>query len=255
GGFDAQYNAMGMVENMVTKTGSNEWTYDLSMTLSPAFMTAKNQIPSSQPSFVQDYTNNNQPLPETTFYSPNVAVGGPSLRDKVSVYFSAQVNFSHRETPITTPGTPPENRPTDTLTALARLKLTWQATAKDRASLAINVDKNTIDNAIGSASVTRAAESRIDRGGYFVIVNYDHYFTDNVWFELQAGTTYKNTNQDPQSGDYSTVSHFDLAQNVTQFNADRISFNVQGNWLHETKTRLQFDPSINWIRGAHVIKA
>ena len=255
GGFDAQYNAMGMVENVVTRTGSNDWTYDLSMTLSPSFLTAKNQIPSSQPSYVNDYINNSLPLPETSFYSPVVAVGGPIIKDKLWFYFSGQVNFSHRETPITTPVSAPENRPTDTLTELTRLKLTWQATAKDRVSLAINQDKNTIDNAIGSASVTLAGESRIDRGGYFIILNYDHYFTDNVWFSLQAGTTYKNSNQDPQTGDYTTISHFDSAQNVTQFNAGRISFDQQGNWLHETKTRLQFDPTINWLRGKHVVKA
>lgn len=254
GGFDAQYNAMGMVENMVTRTGSNDWTYDLSMTLSPAAFAAKNQVPSSQPSYVNDYTNNNLPLPDTSFYSPNVAVGGPLIRDRLWFYFSSQVNFSHREAPITTPVTPPEIRPTDTLTALARFKLTWQASAKDRVSLAFNFDHNTIDNVIGSASVTKAAESRIDRGGYFIIVNYDHYFTDNVWFQLQAGTTYKGADQDPQSGDYNAISHFDSAQNITQINAGRISFDQQGNWLHETKTRLQFDPTLNWIRGAHVLK-
>ena len=255
GGFDAQYNAMGMVENVVTRTGGNEWTYDLSMTLSPTFFTAKNQVPGSQPAYVQDYNNNTLPLPETSFYSPVIAVGGPIVKDKLWFYFSGQMNFSHRETPITTPVTPPENRPTDTLTELTRLKLTWQASAKDRVSIAFNQDLNQIDNSIGSASVTLAAESRIDRGGYFVILNYDHYFTDNVWFSLQAGTTYKHANQDPQSADYTTVSHFDAAQNVTQLNADRIAFNVQGDWLHETKTRLQFDPTINWLRGSHVLKA
>jgi hypothetical protein len=255
GGMDAQYNSMGMVENVVTKTGSNSWSYDLSLTLSPDILNAKNKIPASQPAFGGLYTNNDLASPKTSFWSPTVGVGGPLVKDRLWFYASAQLNLSSRETPITTAATPFENRPTDTTTALARLKLTWQATQSDRLSLAFNLDQNTIDNSIGSASVTRDAESKIDRGGYFLILNYDRYFTESLSFHVQMGTTYKHANQDPQSGDLSTVSHTDSLGGLTQFNAGRIAGDIPGAFLHETKTRAQFDPWITLRLGRHEAKA
>lgn len=258
GGYDAQYNALGVVENVFTKTGSNKFTYDVQVIAAPSFLTAKNKIPSGQPDYATFYVNNDQPGPQTTFYSPVFALGGPIIKDKLWFYLSGQINFSNRESPITQ-GTQFYNRNTKTTTSLGRLKLTWQATSADRLSVALNLDHNTIDNLIGSSTVTNEAEGRIDRGGYFIIVNYDHSFTDNLLFQLQTGTTYKIANQDPESivlkdVDPDAISHRDVSGGITYFNAGSISASLQGNYVHEYKNRFQFDPTLIWKKGSHQLK-
>lgn len=253
GGFDAQYNSMGMVENAVTKTGSNRFTYDTSLTLSPAFMTAKNSYASVQNAAVGTYVDSPNPLPQTTFYSPVLNLGGPIVKDRLWFYASGQINDSVRETPLTMPYGA-ETRPTDTLTKLGRLKLTWQPTDKDRVSVAFNYDHNTIDNNINSPSTALDAEQRIDRGGYFFITNYDRQFRDNLALHVDAGLTYKNVNTDPEhKGDL--ASHSDTYNGYyTQFNAGRISASQLGNYLDETKTRLELDPTLTWKTGPHEVK-
>ena len=101
-------------------------------------------------------------------------VGGPIVKDKLWFFVSGQLNRSSRETLISTPYSGQESRPTDTRTDLARVKLTWQATPRDRLSVGFNYDHNHIDNNVGNGSATLEAEQKIDRGGFFVIGNYDH---------------------------------------------------------------------------------
>ena len=257
GGMDAQYNSMGMITNAVTKTGSNKFQLDASLTLNPTWMSGSPNFPASEPSFYGNYVDNPNPSALTSFYSPVVNVGGPIVKDKVWFYASYQQNFSSRGNPISILN---QNsvRPTDTTTSLGRFKITAQLSEKDRISFGFNLDRNVINNSLGFSNITDAAESKINRGGEFFIVNYDHTFTDAVLFQLQTGVTFKNANQDPIYSDYTTPSHFDSNQRITQFNSGSISAAQQGNFLHETKWRLQFDPTLSWKMkglGTHQFKA
>ncbi|HEX4622318.1 MAG TPA: TonB-dependent receptor, partial [Myxococcaceae bacterium] len=168
---------------------------------------------------------------------------------------SGQINFSDRQTPLSNYYFPiSTNRPTDTLTQIYRVRLTYQPTAADRISLTFNLDHNTIDNLTGNGTVTEDAETKVDRGGIMIVANYDHSFTENTLFELQAGVTYKNVNNDPEHIT-ANIGHFDLFNNVQTSNAGRVGFGQDENWLHEAKTRIQFDPSLIWKLHAHQMKA
>ncbi|MBS2022154.1 MAG: TonB-dependent receptor [Deltaproteobacteria bacterium] len=263
GAMDAQYNSMGMITNAVTKSGGNRFTYDVAFTFQPTPMAAKPNYPAQQFGFLGQYTNNDFVGPNTSFYAPVVNIGGPLIKDKLWFFFSSQANFSLRENPITIANIR-ENRPTNTLTELARLKLTWAATTADKVSFAVNFDHNSITNNVGTASVTDNGENQINRGGFFVILNYDHSFTDSVLFQLETGVTKKRSDQDPMrttadgSIDYQTISHRDTTAGITDFNSGSISSAIQGAYLHETKWRIQFDPTISWkLRGmgTHQMKA
>lgn len=254
GGFDAQYNALGAVTNAVTKSGSNKFRYDVNLTLSPPWATAQNAVPGSQPGFTGVFGPDNQTkLPQSYFYSPVAVLSGPLVKDKLWFSVSGQVNLNRRENLISTFYSPQEVRRTGTLTSLFRAKLTWQATSKDRVSLAFNYDHNTIDNVIGNGSVTLNAEQKVDRGGFFLIANYDHTFTDNLLFQLQTGVTQKEVDQGGEK-DSGLVSHIDSIQRVTQFSAGSISADNPGNFLNESKQRFQFDPSLVWSIGQHHLK-
>jgi len=253
GGLDAQYNALGMVENVVTKSGSNKFTYDVSLILSPAFSNAKATYGSDQNIITGNYLQNDAPQAETSFYAPLVAVGGPIIKDRLWFYASGQWNISNQETPLTINGVQ-ENRPKNTQTRLGRLKLTWQPTDKDRVSFAVNVDQNVITNNRSSSTVALDAESRIDRGGSFFIANYDHNFTDNVLFQLQTGATYKRVYMGPQNDDLAAPSHADRDNNFFTTGSSGALTGLAGNYSNENKWRLQFDPTVLFKVGAHQMK-
>jgi hypothetical protein len=118
----------------------------------------------------------------------------------------------------------------------------------------VNFDHNDIQNSVGNPSVTPDAEGKISRGGYFIIGNYFHNFSDNVLFTLQTGMTNKLVDTDPVKDD-GTVSHRDINAAVTQFSAGPVSFDQQGNFLHEAKQRYQFDPSLSLNLHSHQVKA
>lgn len=253
GGLDAQYNSLGMVENVVTKTGSNKFTYDVSLILSPAFSNAKSQYASDQSVSTGNYLEATAKQAETSFYAPLVAFGGPIVKDRLWFYASGQWNINSRETPLTINGVQ-ENRPKDTQTKLGRLKLTWQPTSKDRVSFAVNVDNNTITNNISNSATSPEAESQIDRGGYFLIANYDHNFTDNVLFQLQTGATYKNAYFGPQNEDMDAIAHVDRGNNsFTTVSSGALS-GLPGNYSTEDKWRFQFDPTLLFKVGSHQMK-
>ncbi|ATB30284.1 TonB-dependent receptor [Melittangium boletus] len=253
GGLDAQYNSLGVVQNIVTKTGSNRFTYDAALVLQPSWAGAKTQFASNQPTSAGGLLQSSGPQAVTTFYSPVLALGGPIVKDRLWFYLSGQMNFSLRETPLTLNGVQ-ENRPKDTRTNLARLKLTWQPTASDRLSLAVNVDRNTITNNYSNANTSLDAESRIARGGYFLIANYDRNVSDNVLFQLQTGVTYKNVYQGPQNNDLDAVAHIDTSNSFATGSSNSLS-NYTGNYSTENKYRFQFDPTLLFKLGAHQMKA
>ena len=254
GGLDAQYNALGVVQNIVTKTGSNRFTYDAALVLQPSWAGAKTQFSSNQATSAGGLLQTTGPQAVTTFYSPVLAIGGPIVKDRLWFYLSGQMNFSLRETPLTFNGEQ-ENRPKDTRTNLARLKLTWQPGARDRLSFAVNVDRNTISNNYSNANTALEAESRIARGGYFLIANYDHNFTDNVLFQLQTGATYKNVYQGPQNDDLDAVAHVDTKNNNFATGSSNSLSGYTGNYSTENKYRFQFDPTVLFKLGDHQMKA
>lgn len=254
GSMDAQYNSLGAVTNMVTKTGSNKLTYDANVTISPDFATVKNKFPANNPPLFGNYFDNPAPSPTRSFYSPVLNIGGAFIPDKLWFFASYQQNFFNGDAPISLFGNS-YNRAGASTSTLGRFKLTWQASEKDRVSVAFNLDRNVINNNIGFSGngsvVTDDAEDKIHRGGEFFIVNYDHNFTDDVLFQLQTGVTYEGSNLGPIHDDYATPSHID-------FNAGFSQLNYSGAFLNEDKWRTQFDPTLSWNMkglGTHQWKA
>jgi hypothetical protein len=246
GGLDAQYNALGMVENVVTKSGSNKFTYDATIILSPAWSNAKASSATNQTPSTGGFLQSSTPQSETDFYSPMLAFGGPIIKDRLWFYVSGQWNISNQETPLTVNGVQ-ENRPKDTNTRMGRLKLTWQPTDKDRLSVAFSMDDNVIGNNSSRATTSLEAESRIDRGGTFIIANYDRNISQDVLFQLQTGATNKRAFIGPQNDDLSVPAHVDLGNNSFLTGS-------WGNYTNENKWRFQFDPTVLFKAGAHQMK-
>jgi hypothetical protein len=250
GGFDAQYNSMGLIQNMVTKNGSNKFEYDANLTWSPPAFNASTKVQNGQPYINQELTNSPTGIPQSSYFQPVFNLGGPIIPDKLWFYASGQLNRSVRSNLISN-YYESDLRTTMTWTELARLKLTWQASDKDLVSFAVNLDHNAITNGDGSIYTTPTGEYQISRGGYFLILNYNHTFSDSLLFQLQAGETTKRADQDPM---VEGVSHSDIINQVTQASSGPVNSVTPGNFLHESKTRFQFDPSMSLKVDTHQFK-
>ena len=106
--------------------GSNEFKLDTSLTFNPAWMSAKNNFPATQPGFYGVYADNPNPPPATSFYSPVVNLGGPIVKDKLWFYGSYGRN-DIRVLRLT-------QTFDKTLLKNYSAKLNWQATGSDMVS-------------------------------------------------------------------------------------------------------------------------
>jgi hypothetical protein len=111
GGFDAQYNSMGAVVNAVTKNGSNQFKVDTSITFNPTWMSARDNFPSTQPAFYGSFSENPNPAPATSFYSPIFNFSGPIVKDKLWFYASYSRTSRCARTPSPSWGRTPTGPP------------------------------------------------------------------------------------------------------------------------------------------------
>jgi hypothetical protein len=277
GGFEAQYNSMGMVENAVTKRGSNDFKYDIIGIISPSFMSAHNLTGGGSGYAANQGILVNSPLPQpaTSFYSPIVNLGGPIIKDKLWFYGSLQANFSDREVPLNLPAGPVAvgnpnavgNRPVQSDLFLARLNLTWQPDAADRLSLSYHHDQNIYDNYnAGFGIQTQDGEQKVNRWGNWVVFNWDHNLSDKVLFQLTSGFTFKqecdnpeqrvaSTCYDSNNDDPKRAAHVDSSNDYfAQFNMDEIGSGQVGNYQFLQQGVFVFDPTLSAKLGNHQLK-
>jgi hypothetical protein len=258
GSMDAQYNSLGLIENVVTKSGSNKFIYDVILNVAPSWLSAAAKFSPGSPSAFGDYYAFNQPTPSNSSYLPVVSLGGPIIKDKLWFFTTWDYVYQDRENPVLLPNQPLVYRPTLTHTVTGHVKLTWQATARDRVSITFNPERNSVQNNVGNSTVTSQAEQRVLRTEGWLLANYDHQVSGNVLFQLQTGATYKTGDFDPIDLSNMQISHTDQNANVTDFNAGRVNSTQPGNFLHETKWRYSLDPTLSWKfkgGGSHEMKA
>ncbi|MCS6912439.1 MAG: carboxypeptidase-like regulatory domain-containing protein [Myxococcales bacterium] len=270
GAMDAEYNSLGAVQNMVTRSGGNRFTVDGSVFIQPAFTYDPTRYSSGDPANAQLFNNrllyDDRPQPERSFYSGNLNLGGPVVKDKLWFFVSFQFNYNRRSVPM--PAVPwhgeevraAYDRHADTYTYLGRAKLTWQATRDTRIQLSFNIDRNFIRNAVASTTLLPEADRRIDRGGEFIVLLWDTLLTPKLLFQLQTGLTTKRSVEDTillRDGQPDRVTPAHTIRSQDQWNGFTY-LNSPSGWDQETKYRVQFDPSLLYsttgLGGTHNIK-
>lgn len=266
GAMDAEYNSLGLVQNMVTRSGGNKFTLDTSVTIQPTIFNARTrygaQLPQQNSALLYDVRD--QPVRD--FYSVNFNFGGPIVKDRLWFFTSFQFNYNRAMNtipPYPWAGTTEDNdRYRDTYTYLGRLKLTFQATRSTRLALSFNIDRNFITNNSGNATtVTDDAERRVGRGGEWLVFLIDSAITPKLMFQMQAGFTDKRSSEDTMrldangDPDHLTASH--TLRTSDSYNGVNY-INSSLGWNSETKYRVQVDPSLLYSTtdrtGTHNVK-
>jgi hypothetical protein len=265
GAMDAEYNSLGLVQNMVTRSGGNKFSLDISLTLQPTAFNGRQRYAAQLPQQNGPLLYDNRSAPVRDYYSVNANLGGPIVKDKLWFFSSFQFNYNRAMAtipPFPWYGTQTDtDRIRDTYTYLGRIKLTYQATASTRLALSFNLDRNYISNNSLSTTLTGDAERRIGRGGQWLVFLVDSALTPKLMFQLQAGFTNKFSldegvrQTDAGDTDRITASHTlrtsDIYNGVTYLNS-------AGGWNDETKYRVQVDPSFLYSTtdrtGSHNVK-
>ncbi|MFO0653766.1 MAG: carboxypeptidase regulatory-like domain-containing protein [Polyangia bacterium] len=265
GAMDAEYNSLGLVQNMVTRSGGNNFTLDASVVIQPTAFNLRTRYGAQLPQQNQALIYDDRDPPVRDFYSVNANVGGPIVKDRLWFFTSFQFNYNKAMTTV-----PPfpwlgitedTDRFRDTYTYLGRAKLTWQVTTGTRVSLSFNIDRNYITNSAQQNTLAQEAERRVGRGGEWLVLLIDSALSPKWMFQMQAGFTDKRSVEDTMAvgpdglPDRITPSH--VLRTSDQFNGVTY-LNSSLGWNEETKYRVQVDPTFLYssmgLGGMHNVK-
>ncbi|MBP6608992.1 MAG: carboxypeptidase regulatory-like domain-containing protein, partial [Deltaproteobacteria bacterium] len=76
GAMDAEYNSLGLVQNMVTRSGGNNFVFDATAIIQPPFMAALTRYPTRGPVQNTSLLYDDRPIPDRSYYSGSVNFGG-----------------------------------------------------------------------------------------------------------------------------------------------------------------------------------
>ena len=173
--FSPEYgNVTGGVINMVTESGSNEFTLDTSLYHTGKSLTAK------------DFDGNER---EFSKYKGNLNVGGPIIRDRLWYYVSLEYDYNSSQLSNDSPvpelqGIKHPAQISNTFMYLA--KLTWAPDDESRFDIKIQGDPATFDNADQDPSEAKSAETHQDQGGMLFGVNYNAVY-DKIELKFSGG--------------------------------------------------------------------
>ncbi len=272
GGMDAEYNSLGLVQNMVTRSGGNKFIVDATVILQPPFFASTTRYPSNAPQQNDRLIYDNRPLPDRSFYSAAINFGGPLIKDKLWFWTSFQFNYNRLTLNITEQPwygiATPYDRYQDQVLYLGRAKLTWQASKSTRVTLSYSLDFNDIINAYTSSYIGRPdpqnlapeAERRVKRGGHWVGLLVDSLLTDKLLLQLQTGVFYKNLLEDSMRTIDGVPDRLDASHTLATTDASN-NFNYRNSsrpWDEQSKWSAQFAPTLLYsahgLGGEHNIK-
>jgi hypothetical protein len=275
GAMDAEYNSLGLVQNMVTRSGGNKFIVDSTVILQPPQFSATTRYPTNAPIQNSNLLYDNRPLPDRSFYSAAINFGGPIVKDKLWFWTNFQFNFNRLTFNISEQPwygiNAAYDRYQDQVLYLGRLKLTWQASRSTRVTLSYSLDFNDIINGANSSAVQGSqpnannlspeAELRFKRGGHWVGLLIDSLLTEKLLLQIQSGVFYKTFLEDSMrtvdgQPDRLTPSHQLLTSDAATNNF--VFGNRNRPWEEEGKWSVQLAPTLLYtargLGGQHQIK-
>lgn len=253
GGFEAKYNAVGSVTNILTRSGSDEFHFSANYYVRPsrlqAFTPVGNQTFDGGRPFADDVK---PPLGDNEF---GLIVDGPLIKHQL--WYSA--TFRYSKTTVVQPAGPPLNvqAPSRVFQLFQpRLKLTWAPNAKHKFSAQFLADPTTIDfanNTNGGTSQANNTEPLAaftqNQGGWHVMTEWDYFITQNLdskvllGFQrsgITGGAQGKVNGLDPKYGVY----NFDQPRHVN--NVDGTAWGNQATYSVDGRPKWQLDASMTY---------
>jgi hypothetical protein len=229
--------APGGVVNLVTRSGSNKFEFELNATADHQSL-----------EFGRDGTD---PVNSGFFYILNPTVSGPIIKDKL--WYSANVEFltrnQGRETDAA--GVLPDPLPDLRYWHKGTVKLTWQMTARNKLQSVTNFDEFWQKNRQG-LGYAKEAQGRHRSRNYFMGLIWESILTDNLVFRSQAGYIHNQRHTFPELC-VTDPDHCDFVPQTAQIFPARLrSGNFETHELLGTFS-LQFANRLEWFASHKVL--
>src|SRR5712691_6352864 len=191
GGFEAKYNALGAIQNLITNSGGDDFHFDVAFytqqkSLQDFYVNGPNLFNGPRPFSGSD-------APPISRYSASVNFNGPVIKHKL--WYSAGLEWDR--TSAVQPSGPPLNVQAPTRVFAnwyPRAKLTWAPTDSDRIMFEGLGDPTTIDFVDNTSSLANSKDVLSQdaqlQGGWKAITELDHFFTPNIDGKILAGYSY-----------------------------------------------------------------
>lgn len=247
GGFEAQYNAIGAIVNLISAAGSDEYHVDTSFYANHYKLSAST-VPG--PALYEgDKAFNDTPRPPTSQYQGNINVSGPILRHQL--WFN--VSFEYSQAHQSQPPAPPLNLQAPSRVPVIyryRGKLTWAPSAQHRITLSSLLDPGYFDNNTFNgaqvATVTPLAAVKQNQNYKFpphTTVYWEYFPTENISTKVQAGFL----NEVLQVGPQGKLGSLDFNLIRSRYPSDANSFY---DYLRPSHTNGDDAPATVWYNSA-----
>jgi hypothetical protein len=260
-GMEAQYNSLGGVINVITRSGGDEAHVNASIYGSLAPLAAKNSYGSSVYDGVQPF--NHSPLPDNQALQLSVTAGGPIIKQRLWVSGTYELRLSEQSVVKAPPlGAPPlsiQHPPLTTVEHLARLKVTYAPGDKHRIDVSTNADLSALNNIGSNNSYLGVAEGHQDLRNVFGVVSWDWFAGPHVSTNIRGGFLREKFETGPQgllgTIDTTGCDKFDPKNCVYDPTRPQHVNTVDGTiWYQggshsiDDRYRVQLDPSVT-LRG------
>jgi hypothetical protein len=255
GGFEAKYNTLGSIQNLVTNSGSDDLHFDVSFyTRTQAtqdfYVNGANLFDGPRPFSGQN-------APPLASYAASANVNGPIIKHKL--WYSLGLEWD-RATAVQPSGPPLNIQAPNRVFAdwFPRAKLTWAPNANHKLTLEGMGDPTKIDFANNNTARANTDQNLAaiaqNQGGWKGIAEWDYFATPDVNTKVLGGYSYDMIDNGPQGAvnglssslgnyDASTPGHLNQDDNTRWLNAS--------NRAQLGRHRWQGDGAVQWrARGA-----
>lgn len=254
-GQPAEYQKSGVRQNVVAKSGGNQFSSTLYMGGGNHSMQSNNLTPALQKAGLSHVNSLD------TLFDVNPGFGGPIKKDKLWFYLALRYNeekdylagLYYNATPTAWTYTPDTSRPATNSVwdKSANLHLTWQANPKNKFSGIIDIAPHCTCNRGFSATVSpEATQIGIFWPNYFGEAAWTYVPTKKIVIEAGVGSSWGSFQYNPQDG----VTPDIIAVTDQSPGAIATNFRANSTYGQSPTNPVTYRASATYVNGAHDIK-
>jgi len=271
GGMEAKYNSIGAVTNLITRSGSDVFHFNVTGFYRPNFLTDFN-TPGRQ-SYDGPRPFATDPKPPSNDYDISFVADGPIILHKL--WYSASFRYSVAN--ATQPPGPPLNMQAPTRVSTIyqpRLKLNWAPSASHRLIAQFLADPTKFDFVNNNGAQANIAEPLAaftqNQGGWHIMTEWDYFASESLDTKVLLGYQRSGITAGPQG----RVNGLDSKYGIYDFNRPRHQNRTDNSvWSNccipgtggnasaysvDGRPKFQLDASVTWrprFLGSHEFEA
>jgi hypothetical protein len=168
--------ASGGILNLVTRSGSNKFEFEFNAT--------------GENNALQFFRDERDPRSDTFYYVLNPTIAGPIIKDKLWFFFNTETHLTQDGKQRDVEGIFPDPLPTQRYIQKGSIKLTWQASSRNKLSLITNYELIWERDRVGGVGIDAQGQEDRNTQRIFLGTIWESVLTDNLIMRNQLGATF-----------------------------------------------------------------